>query len=206
MKNTTWLRGLTVALTLGALAGLGACEGNTGPDDLDPMTDDDAAAMASFLSDVDALAVGVAALASTSGGRTITKTTSCPAGGSVTLNGSSESSLDEDTRVVSGKWSMTQTHAACAVTHTRGDKSVTAVMDGSVTAAGTSSYQLPETRGGSRTLLAWASTKVGSTTTKVGDKTRTCEVNLTETYDAAKKTFTITGVMCGRQVDITRSR
>ena len=95
-------------------------------------------------------------------------------------------------------------HAACAITHTRGDKSVTAVVNGSITSTGTSSYQLPEKRGDGRALLTWAGKRAGSTTTTVGDRSNTCVVDVTETYDPATRTFTVVGSVCGRDVSGTR--
>ncbi|MDP2958970.1 MAG: hypothetical protein Q8N53_21275 [Longimicrobiales bacterium] len=204
MKITKTFRGLLTVLTLGAALGLGGCDGALGPDDRDPVTPEDADAIAGFVSDMDFLSLGIMTLTAASGGRSISRTAPCPAGGSVSVSGSSESSTNEQTKVVSRKWATTQTHAACAITHTRGDKTATAVVDGSVTTSGTSSYQLPASRGGLPTLLSWASATAGSTTTKVGDRTRTCAVDVKQTYDPVAKTFTISGVMCGRQVNITR--
>jgi len=192
------------SLTFAALVTLAGCDDGTGPADAD-LTADDADAIAAFMLDMDALAVGLANLASSTGTRSFSRTAPCPAGGSVSVSGSGESSTNLETRVVSTKWTHTHTHAACAISKTRKDRTWTAVVDGSVTASGTSSYQLPEARGAQRALLSWASTTVGSTTTKVGDKTRTCAVDLKQTWDPEKKVFTISGTLCGRQVDTTRS-
>lgn len=204
MKITMPFRRTLAMLTLGAVSTLAGCESGTAPDDRDPVTPEDAEAIASFVSDMDFLSLGIMTMTAASGGRSINRTAPCPAGGSVSVSGSSESSTNEQTKVVATKWTTTQTHAACAITHTRGDKTATAVVDGSVTTSGSSSYQLPASRGGLRTLLSWAGTTVGSTTTKVGDRTSTCTVDVKQTYDPVAKTFTISGVMCGRQVNITR--
>lgn len=204
MTHTTPSRFTLSLALLAAVSLLTACEGALEPNEADDLSPESAAAISSLLSDVDALSVGLNALAAASGGRTFTRSKACPAGGTVTVSGGSESTLDEDTKVVSTRWSTTQTHAACAVTHTRGDKSVTAVVDGSVTSAGTASYQLPAKRGDGRTLLSWAGRRSGSTTTKVGDVSRTCVIDVTETYDPATKTFTVTGTICGRDVSGTR--
>lgn len=203
MKKTIPTGGMPAVLTLCVTLALGGCDAGTGPDDGDLLSSEDVDALAGFMSDVDVLAVGAMATTAT-GTRTYSRTAPCPAGGSVSASGSSESTRDDATRVVSTKWTHTQTQAACALTRTRGDKTLTAVIDGSVTANGSSSWRLPESRGGLPTLLSWNATKVGSTTTTVGDRKSTCDVNVTETYDSAKQTFTITGVMCGRQVSITR--
>jgi hypothetical protein len=204
MRSALGFGGLLSVVVLGGGLALAGCDGATGPDDRDLTSPEEAEAMASFLSGVDVLSVGMATLDVSSGTRTFNRTAPCPAGGTVAVSGSNESSLDTATRVVSTRWTTTQTHTACAITHTRGDQKVTAVMDGSVTAAGSSSYQLPEKKGEMRTLLSWASTRVGSTKTTVGDKVRSCEMNVSESYDPATRSFTIKGTVCGRQVDITR--
>ena len=204
MTHATLSR-LTRSLTLLAAASfLTGCEGTVDPKAGDDLSPEGAEAIASFLADVDAMTVGVNALAASSGGRTFTWSRACPAGGSVSVAGGSESTLDEDTRVVSTRWSTTQTHAACAIIHTRGDQSLTAVVNGSVTSTGTSSYQLPEKRGDGRALLTWAGKRAGSTTTTVGDRSNTCVVDVTETYDPATRTFTVVGSVCGRDVSGTR--
>lgn len=194
-------RRILAVAAMGAIGALAACEGTTAPEDADLLTDEDAGALADFLSGVDHLA---AALAGSTGTRSFNKSVACPAGGTTSIASSSESSTDDATRIVSTRWTTTKTQAACAVTHTRDGKSVTAVMDGAVTTAGTSSYQLPAKRGEARTLLTWASATTGSTTTKVGDRTNTCAVDLKESYDPATKVFTVTGTMCGREVNLTR--
>ncbi len=204
MRSTLPFSTMVAVVVLGGGVALAGCDGATGPDERDATTPEEANAMASFLSDVDVFSVGMATLDVSSGTRSFNRTAPCPAGGTVSVSGSNQSSLDATTKVVSTTWTTTQTHAACAITHTRADKQVTAVMDGSVTASGSSSYQLPAKKGDPRTLLSWASTRVGSTRTTVGDKVRTCEMNVSESYDPATKSFRIKGIVCGRQVDITR--
>ncbi len=203
MSGTTRFRGVLALVVAGSLATLSGCEGTLDPGEPE-LTSDDAAAIAGFLSDVDLLSVGLATLSATTGTRTLSRTAPCPAGGSVSVSGSSESTKNDETRVVSTRWTTTKASVACAISHTRGDKTATAVVDGSVTTSGTSSYQLPETRDGQRTLLSWTSATVGSTTTKVGDMTATCAVDIKQTWDPVKQLFTIKGTMCGRQVDVTR--
>lgn len=197
-------RGLFAVLTV-SLATLAGCDDGTGPADPD-LTSDEADAIAGYMFDLDALAVGMMDLAAAAGKRDFSKTAACPAGGSVSLSGSGQSSTDQETRVVTNTWSTTQTHSACAISKTRGDNTWTAVVDGSVTSSGTSTYKLPESKGGQRTLLSWTSSTVGSTTTKVGDKSSTCVVDVKQSWDPVKQVFTLSGTMCGRQVDATKGR
>lgn len=204
MNGSLRARGFLAALTLGSLAFLAGCEDGVGPAADPDLTSDEADAIAGFMFDLDALAVGMANLTASTGTKSFSRTAPCPAGGSVSASGSSESSTNQETKVVSTKWTNTQTHAACTISKTRGDKTWAAVMDGSVTTSGASSYKLPETKGAARTLLSWASTTKGSITTKIGDKSSTCVMDVQQTWDPAKQVFTITGTMCGRAVDTTK--
>jgi len=60
--------------------------------------------------------------------------------------------------------------------------------------------------GEGRELLAWANYRSGTTTTTVGSRQRSCEVSVVETFDAAAETFSMTGTICGRDVDVVRAR
>jgi hypothetical protein len=185
---------------------LSACDGTTtGPEDDAVSARADVIAM--FLADFDASGgVGYGLhMDPRSGTRTFSMTSPCPAGGTRSVSGSSASTFDNVAHVLSTTWTTTQSQDACAFEHARRGQAVTVVIDGSVTAAGSASYQLPSERGAPRTLLSYSSTRQGSTTTTAGDQSRTCDVDVTESYDAATGTFTIKGVVCGRDVDVTRT-
>lgn len=194
-------------LSTAALAGtvtLAACEGSTGPeDDLSAVS---AADLATFLVNLDAsggTAYGMA-LDPRTGTHNFNRSAPCPAGGTHSMTGSSSSTFDATTRVLSTTWSHAQTHDDCAVIHKRRDgQEIRAVLDGSITVTGAASYQLPETAGQGRKILSFSSKRVGSTTTTIGEHTRTCQIDVTETYDPAAGTFTVKGVMCGREVNVT---
>jgi hypothetical protein len=167
---------------------------------------DEARSMAVFLADIEQRAGLETFLENVTGTRDFASTTPCPAGGSVTVAGSGESSLDAEARIVNKSWSTTHTHDACAFEVTRRGDSYTVVTNGGMTASGTASYRLPDERGGPRTLLAYTARRTGSTTTTVGDRTRTCDVDITETYDPASGSFVISGTTCGQQVRVTRTQ
>jgi hypothetical protein len=38
----------------------------------------------------------------------------------------------------------------------------------------------------------------------IGDRSRTCDIDIVETYDPEADTFTIEGPICGREVSVTR--
>src|SRR5688572_13991383 len=196
---------LSVA-ALAACVTLAACDDSTSPDD--ELSAASAAELAEFVTGLDAsggTAYGMASDPGRTGTHTFTRSGPCPAGGTHGMSGSSTSSFNATTRVLSHNWTHTQTHDDCAVTHTRGDQQITVVLDGSVSVTGAATYELPATAGQPRKILTFSSTRKGSTTTTVGDKTRTCAIDVTETYDPATNTFTIKGTMCGREVNITRT-
>lgn len=195
-------------LSPGVLAGmliLAACGDDTAGPDGD-FTREDAQAIAEFAGTFD---VDLAFMDGMSSSDLIERhgefsfTRDCPDGGTVGTSGQRSATLDTETDVVSTTWESVHTHDACAFTRTRGDREVTVVLDGSVTTTGEASFQLPETRGEGRTLLSFSATRVGQTVTTVGDRTRTCEIDVTQTYDPSSETFTITGTVCGRDVSVT---
>jgi hypothetical protein len=73
-----------------------------------------------------------------------------------------------------------------------------------VTAEGSATHQLPDSPGDRRQVLSYQNTRSGATTTTIGDRTRACEIHVTETYDAATDRFTVQGTICGREVNVTR--
>jgi hypothetical protein len=197
---------LSVA-ALAACVTLAACDGSTGPED-DDLTAVGAAELAEFVTGLDAsggTAYGMASDPGRTGTHNFTRSGPCPAGGTHGMSGSSTSSFNATTRVLSHTWTHNQTHDDCAVTHRRGDQTITVVLDGSVTVNGSATYELPETAGQGRKILTFTSKRTGSTTTTIGDRTRTCSIDVTETYDPATNTFTIKGTMCGREVNVTRT-
>jgi hypothetical protein len=185
---------------------LAACDGTTGPDD-DEISAASAEEVAEIVVGLDAS--GGAAYGMTSdprtGSQTFNRTATCPAGGTHSMEGSSTSSYNATTRVLSHSWSHTQTHDACAHIQRRGDREVTVVLDGTLTVTGSASYELPETAGQGRKILAYSSNRTGSTKTTIGDRTRTCEIDVSETYDPDTGLFTITGTVCGREVNLTHA-
>jgi hypothetical protein len=200
MRSRMW--SFSASTALAAVLLLAACDSATVPDET--VTRSEADDIAAFLSDAEDLAGVAMALEGAQGTRSFTRTTDCPAGGSVSVSGTGESDRDRDTRIVSRTWSVTQIHDNCAMIRVRRGEEVTATINGHVEVTGSSSIQLPEDRSGDRTLLAFTSRRTGSTTITMGDRTRTCVVDVTRTYDADTETFRMQGVVCGREVNHTR--
>jgi hypothetical protein len=198
-------RGRLGALLAGVVvaAGVAGCAADgTGPEErIAPVT---AEAIAVFLASTDATAGWAAeSLAATrTGTREFSRTAPCPAGGSQTMTGSGTSSHDTAARIFTNSWTTTQSQDRCAFPGREGGPDI--VMHGSVTVTGSATYRVPEERGAGRTILTHQTTRVGSTTTSAGDRSRTCEVDLTETFDPATNSFRVVGTVCGRAVDVTR--
>jgi hypothetical protein len=205
MRNKPVVGRCTGVAVLAACLTLAACDDSTGPQD-EELGAASAEDLATFVVGLDASGgaeYGMTSDPRRTGTHTFTRSGPCPAGGTHTMSGSSTSTFDAATRVLSTTWSHTQTHDDCAVTHKRGDQEITAVIDGSVTVDGSASYEIPETRGAHRKILSYTSRRTGSTTTTIGDRTRTCAIDLTQTYDPATGQFTVKGTMCGREVNVT---
>jgi len=202
LDESRWRRRMGwMAPVVGVL--LTGCELGTEPSTPE-LSMDGALEIAAFLADVEALASVGVTLESRTGSHSFSRSAPCPAGGEVSVSGSGESVLNGATRVRTNSWSVTQTHAACAIFRERNDTVRVAVINGSVIASGTASYQLPEAPGGARTLLSYSATRSGSTTTSLEGRERVCAVDITETFDPATRSFAISGTICGRQVDLTR--
>ncbi len=200
MRSSLWT-GTASAVLAGVLL-LAGCDSATVPDEtVTPLEADDIAA---FLSDAEDLAGVAMALEGVQVTRSFTRTTDCPAGGSVSVSGTGESDRDRDTRIVSRTWSVSQVHDNCTMIRVRRGEEVRATIDGRVEVTGSSTIELPEDRGGERTLLAFTSRRTGSTTVTMGDRTRTCQVDVTRTYDADAGVFRVEGIVCGRGVGQTR--
>jgi len=163
-------------------------------------------AVALFLSDADGSGGLLAMAAGLPGIGEFSQSRPCPGGGTRSVEGTRSRSLDAGTGIVNTEWTTTQTHDACGVIRRRGGGGVAAVIDGSVTAQGAAAFRLPETPGAGRELLAWANYRSGTMTTTVGDQQRSCEVSVVETFDATAETFSVTGTICGRDVDVVRAR
>jgi len=192
-----------VVVAMTGVVGLGACaDGPVGPGE--PLPEATARAIADFVLSVDATggwSTDVLAQ-SLSGTRAFERSTRCPAGGTQTVSGSGASSVDVETRTVLVSWTTTQTQTGCSFAQRGGGENIT--IDGTVSVTGSGTYRVPEDRGAGRTILAYNSKRTGSTTTVVGDRSRTCAIDVTETYDPVANTFRVVGSVCGRDVTATR--
>lgn len=193
-----------MAPVLVAALTLAGCADSTAPDE--NLSANEAEAVALFLSDADGSGAFLLAPDFPVPGHDFERIRPCPEGGSHAVSGSRSREVDPESRIASSAWTTTQTHEACAHTRRIRGQEITVVIDGSVSAAGTATHLLPESPGTGRELLSYENIRSGSTTTTIGDRTRICEISITESYDPATDTFSITGSICGRDVSATRNR
>lgn len=158
--------------------------------------------MASFAGSFDA------APASTEGGAAATVqetrieftiTRGCPAGGSVVFAGETLRQADRTTRTLTAQTTATKTHRDCA----RELNGVTLTTSGDPNIALTASRKLVEGKASGLQTLAQ---KGAFTWTASDGRSGRCEVDFTATFDPATGTHRIAGSICGRQVEITRTR
>lgn len=197
------MRTMPIAAAAAFTLALAGCDSITGTSE-QAFSADEVIDIATFLADVEDIAGVDDVFALHTGSHTFIRSAPCPLGGSVTVAGSGESTYDPETRIGTRSWQTTLSHDECAFEVRRRGQKVTAVIDGSVTATGESSFQF-EGHGLRRTILSHTRTRLGSMTTTIGDDTRTCEIDVTETYDPETGAFTVSGVVCGREIEVTRT-
>jgi hypothetical protein len=180
---------------------LGGCDTTTSPSNADSHLD--AADLALFLSAADGSGADLGS--SQTGSFEFERTRECPAGGSHSVSGTRSRIPNAETGIVAVSWTTVQTHTACAITRVRNGQDYTVVIDGSVTANGSATYRVPEAPGQARELLSYSNARNGSTTMTSGDRTRTCDVSVTESYNPETESFTVSGTICGREVSLTRT-
>jgi hypothetical protein len=129
--------------------------------------------------------------------RTFTNTHPCPAGGTVTISGSSVGTSDPVAHNLSVTTTATKTDAACAfnarngVLTLTGNPNVALVTTVNIVAGKPVGPQTQSHKGS----VSWAR----------GTKSGTCNVDVTSTFDPTAATFTVTGTMCGRTVNVSRT-
>jgi hypothetical protein len=204
MQRTLLLPAFLAALTLAA------CDKSaTGAADASALSPSEARALAADLGDQDGamldgvpggsfdrLPAGTAAATSTVT-TTFSRTRTCPAGGSVKLEGSMVHTGDPATRTGSLQFNATRTEAACAFSR----NGATLTINGNPSTAFTASQSWSNGTPGVRTA-----TKKGSFTwARSTGASGTCTVDVTHTWDPATKTLHVTGTFCNQTLDLTRT-
>ena len=129
--------------------------------------------------------------------RTINVTRPCPAGGTVTIAGSSTGTSDPAAHNLTITSSVTRTEAACAFNTRHG----TVTLNGNPNVAMTNSINIVA----GKPVGPQTQTHKGSFTWTRGSKSGTCNEDVTSTFDPAAGTITVSGSMCGRTVNVSRA-
>jgi hypothetical protein len=129
--------------------------------------------------------------------RSFTNTHPCPVSGSVTVAGTTVGTSDPVAHNLSVTTTATRTDAACAFNTKHGVATITGNPNVAMTAT-------VNVVAGKPTGVQTQSHK-GSFTWSRDGKTGTCAVDVTSAFDPAAGTFTVTGTMCGRTINISRT-
>lgn len=142
---------------------------------------------------------GTASFDLNAGAGTFERTHACPAGGSVTVSGTVDRSIDRATQTGTLAVNAKRVENACAFRQRNG---VTVTVTGQPHTVMTVNQSFDKGVPGVRTqtqkgAFAWS---------RSNGRSGVCAVDLTSTFDPATRTATIKGSFCGRPVDDTRTR
>lgn len=142
---------------------------------------------------------GTASFDLNAGAGTFERTHGCPAGGSVTVSGTVDRSIDRATQTGTLAVNAKRVESACAFQQRNG---VTVTVTGQPHTVMTVNQSFNKGVPGVRTqtqkgAFAWS---------RSNGRSGVCAVDLTSTFDPATRTATIKGSFCGRPVDDTRTR
>jgi hypothetical protein len=201
-------RNLLLPGALAAVLALAACDkGVTGPDASSQLSAADVQALASETGDQDGAFLdgfGGPSFNKTPSGpqfattvtTTFTRTRPCPQGGTVTLAGSVTHTADRATQSGSTAFSATRTENACAFNRNGATITITGNPNTQLTASQSWANGVPGVR---------TATKVGSFNWTRGERSGTCNINVTATWTPATHTFHVEGTVCNQTVNVTRT-
>ena len=177
----------------GLVLAIAACSSST-----DVSTSISQSAASTLAADVDAISstgAGDVALGVT-GTNTFTVTKQCPKGGQIALAGTIVRTGDPTTHSLTVDATATRTDTGCAFD----------TEDGVLTLSGTIDYtgHLNIVNGALSGLQT--QTHKGSFTWARTGGSGSCDVDLTSQYDPATHTATVTGMFCGKTINVTRTR
>jgi hypothetical protein len=129
--------------------------------------------------------------------RTFTNTHTCPAGGTVTISGTTIGTSDPVAHNLAVNTVATKTDASCAFNSRRGLLTIT----------GNPNVKLTSTIAvvAGKPVGPQTQTHKGSFTWIRGTKSGTCDVDVTSVFNPTAGTFTVTGTMCGRTLNVSRT-
>ncbi len=198
-----------VLVALATAVPLAACSDAAGP--VDGFTQADAEALGDFIGSIEADGPELPSLSVTTSGSltpalarrgSYSRTAECAAGGTRSVQGTTQSDFDPETRIVQTTWSHTHSFDDCAIPL----PPATLTLNGSVTGQGSGSFQMPAEPSQPRTVLSLTGTRTGVIDWTKGDRSGSCTIDLTRTWDPDAQAMTIDGAVCGREVHIVRGR
>ena len=127
-----------------------------------------------------------------------TRTHACPEGGSVAVAGHVRGTVDRAARSTSIRIDATKTQQDCAWETRRG---VTVAVSGNPNIAVAASYKLEN---GRPSGLQTVTQKGAFTWTRGTGESGSCAVDLNSTLDPENGTYTLSGTLCDRKVDLVR--
>lgn len=200
-------------LAAGAALSLGGCRDATGPQQT-KVSAADAKAIADFVMGLDqtgpafpstaptASMTPVGAASPAYGGTfSFNATRDCPGGGTRSAQGKTVLAVDTVAHTATLTFTSTHAYDACVFTH----DTVTTQLDGSITSKGETDFGMTGTRWHMPQITSFSGSRNGSLTRTVNGNAVTCDISLTSSYDASTRTLTVSGTVCGRQVDYTRT-
>lgn len=132
--------------------------------------------------------------------RSFTNTRRCPAGGSVTVAGTTKGEVDRAARSATLETLATRTESACAIP-TRRAGGATLTVTGNPNVAIKANQKVVNGKPVGPQTIA----QKGAFTWSASDgRTGSCTVDLVSTVDFTVLTYSVKGTMCGRTIDVTK--
>ena len=131
---------------------------------------------------------------------TFNRTVACPRGGTTTIAGTTTGTGDRETRTVATETSATKTQAACA--HATREGTVITVTGNPNVAIRSTRRTVSGAPSGPQTTTQRGAFTYATSTGKSGS----CTVDITATFTPETRTHTLTGTLCGRTINQTRTR
>jgi hypothetical protein len=124
----------------------------------------------------------------------------CPAGGKVVIDSNFSFETDQATGLLHSEWDSEQTFHGCTFASQQNGKTHTS--DGTISTTGHAVHEPPAQSGGVARLLENEVHQVGRLTFTYDGESRTCDIDVTVTIDADEGTARVTGLQCGKRIDV----
>lgn len=142
---------------------------------------------------------GTGLAAATSSTTEFVTTRDCPLGGQLLLEGIRERTWDREARTGSMDLQVTKTHQACVRPFDEGDITITLNGADNIQVAAHHEFAAGQRSGLQSMTMIGAVDWVTS-----DDREGTCEIDVVASFDPETRTRTVTGTVCGQEIDHTR--